>query len=87
VDNDTLFYIFGGVLAASAVLVSFIGLKVERFPGKAAPAVALWFIVLIGCTTTFGVLNSQDEEHHREAELQKASEEAEEEEAEALEAQ
>ena len=86
-DNSTLFYICGGALAASAAIVSVIGLRVERFPGRAAPIVALWFIALIGCTTTFGVLNSQDEEQHREAELQKGSEEVEKEEGEALEAQ
>ncbi len=86
-DNATLFYVCGSVLAGSAVTVSFIGLKVEKFPGRAAPIVALWFIALIGCTTTFGVLHSQDEEKNRSAELQKGSEEAENEEGQALEAQ
>ena len=64
-DNGTLFYIFGGALAASAVIVCLLGLKLEKFPGRVAPIVALWFIALIGCATTFAVLHSQDEEHHR----------------------
>jgi plastocyanin len=83
-SNETLFYIFGIALAVSALAISFAGLKLEKFPGRAAPIVALWFIVLIGCTTTFGVLNSQDESAHREAELEHANEEVEEEEADSL---
>jgi plastocyanin len=80
-DNATIFYICGGVLAASAVLVSFVGLRVERFPGRAAPFVALWFVALIGAATTFAVLNGKDEQEARASELTKASEAAEEEEA------
>jgi plastocyanin len=83
-DNSTLFYIFGGMLAGSAVIVSFIGLKVEKFPGRAAPFVALYFIALIGLATTFGVLNSQDEEEARASELVTAGEEVENTEAESL---
>ena len=86
-DNGTLFYIFGGALAASAVIVTILGLKIEKFPGRVAPIVALWFIALIGCATTFAVLHAQDEEHHRAAELQKGNEEVENEEEEGLEAQ
>jgi putative Mn2+ efflux pump MntP len=86
-DNGTLFYIFGGALAASAVIVTFLGLKLEKFPGRVAPIVALWFIALIGCATTFAVLHAQDEEHHRAADLQKGNEEVENEEEEGLEAQ
>src|SRR5262245_60784034 len=86
-DNSTLFYISGGVLAGSAVVVSFLGLKIENFPGRAAPLVALWFIALIGCATTFGILNSQDEEEARASELVAAGEEVEKEEADSLEAE
>ncbi len=32
-NNETLFYICGGVLAVSAVVVSLLGLKSENFPG------------------------------------------------------
>lgn len=80
-DDATIFYVIGGLLAVSAVVVSFIGLRVEKFPGRAGPLVALWFVILIGAATTFAVLNGKDEEKARASELTKASEEAEEEEA------
>jgi plastocyanin len=80
-DNATIFYVLGGALAVSAVLVSFAGLRIERFPGRVAPLVALWFVALIGAATTFAVLNGKDEQEARASELTKTSEEAEEEEA------
>ncbi len=76
-SNETLFYICGIALAVSAVLTSLIGLRVKGFPGKAAPLVALWFIALVGASTTFAVLHAQDEEVEKKAELTKASNEAE----------
>jgi len=69
------------VLAAAAVMVSFIGLRVESFPGRAAPVVFLCFAVLIGGAMTFAVRNGQEEQEARAGELGKAGEEAEEEEA------
>lgn len=85
-DNATVFYILGAVLAASAVVVSFLGLRLERFPGRAGPIVVLWFAILIGGATTFAVLNGKDEQEAKAAELTKASEEAEEEEESPVEA-
>lgn len=79
-DTATTFYVLGSVLAVSAVIVSFIGLRVASFPGRAAPLVFLVFAVLIGGATTFAVRNGQEEEKARAAELTEASEEAEEEE-------
>ena len=76
-SNGDLFYVCGGALAVSAVLVSFIGLRVKDFPGRAAPLVALWFVVLVGASTTFAVLHAKDEQAEKKAELTKASEEAE----------
>jgi uncharacterized membrane protein YecN with MAPEG domain len=76
-NNGDLFYVFGIILAVSAVVISFIGLRSEKFPGRAAPIVALWFVLLIGATTTFSVLHAQDEEKHEEPALHKATEEAE----------
>lgn len=73
-DNETLFYVCGIALAVSAVLVSFVGLKVKSFPGRAFPVVILWFALLVGGATTFSVLHAQDEEHHKEAELEHANE-------------
>lgn len=83
-DYELIFYISGSVLAVSAVVFTFLGLRVERFPGRAAPVVALWFIALVGLSTTFAVLHSQHEEEHREHEvgLPHATEEAEKEESE-----
>lgn len=76
-DNETLFYACGIVLALSAVVVSFLGLKMEKFPGRAGALVAIWFIALVGGTTTFAVLHAQDEHAHEEPALEKATEEAE----------
>lgn len=73
-SNGDLFYICGIALAVSAVLISFVGLKVKSFPGKAFPLVVLWFAVLIGAAATFSVLHAKDEEHHKEAELEQAGE-------------
>jgi hypothetical protein len=87
-DNETLFYAFGGTLAISAVAATFLGLRVEKFPGRLAPLVAIWFFVFASGSATFAVRHSQDEEHHHEQEvgLPHATEEAEEEEAEVEEA-
>jgi uncharacterized membrane protein YecN with MAPEG domain len=82
-DNETLFFVIGPLLAASAVVVSFIGLRSEKFPGRATPLVLLWFAILVGGATTFAVLHSKDEESHKEAatNLPQATREAEEEES------
>jgi plastocyanin len=74
-SNGDLFYVFGGALAVSAVLTSLIGLRVKNFPGRFAPLVALWFITLIGCATTFAVLHGQDEQEAKAAELSTAGRE------------
>lgn len=81
-DYELIFYVSGGVLTASAVIISFIGLRVKGFPGRLGPLVTLWFIALIGVTATFAVLHSQHEEEHHEEEvgLPHATEEAEQEE-------
>ncbi|HEU5141597.1 MAG TPA: hypothetical protein VFU04_00405, partial [Solirubrobacterales bacterium] len=73
-DNETLFYVCGIVLAISAVVVSFLGLKVENFPGRAGALVAIWFIALVGGTTTLAVLHAQDEKAHKAHELEHATE-------------
>lgn len=76
-SNGDLLYVCGGALAVSAVLTSFIGLRVKSFPGRFAPLVALWFVALVGASTTFAVLHAQDEEKAKAAELIEADEEAE----------
>jgi plastocyanin len=79
-SNETLFFVCGIALAVSAVVTSLIGLRVKDFPGRAAPLVALWFILLVGASATFAVLHAKDEEKAKAAELSKAGEEVEEEE-------
>jgi plastocyanin len=74
---DTIFYICGSVLAAAAVITAFVGLRSEGFPGRAAPVVALAFVALIGVTTTYAVLNGQEEEEARAHELEQANAEVE----------
>lgn len=73
--NELLFYIFGIGLAVSAVVFSFLGLKVKNFPGRAFPAVIAWFAILAIGATTFSVLHAQDEEKAKAAENERANEE------------
>ncbi len=73
--NETLFYICGIALAVSAVVFSFIGLKVKSFPGRAFPLVVAWFAILVIGSTTFSVLHAQDEQKAHAAEDTRASEE------------
>ena len=77
--NETMFYVLGGVLVSLAVITTFVGLRVPRFPGSSAAMVAIIaiFITLVGGTTTFAVLHAQDEQEHKAAELHEAGEEAE----------
>ena len=76
-SNGDLFYVCGSVLAVSAVVISVLGLRVKGFPGRFAPLVALWFVALVGASTTFAVLHAQDEQEAKAAELSEAGEEAE----------
>lgn len=76
-SNETLFYLCGGVLAVSAVTVSFVGLKMKDFPGRALPIIVLWFAIFVGGATTFAVLHAQDEEAAEATELEHAGEEIE----------
>lgn len=77
-SDETIFYIVGGILAASAVVVTFIGLKAEKFPGKALPVMILWFAVLAVGATTYSVLQAQEHEEAHAAELHEAGEHIEE---------
>lgn len=75
--NETLFYICGGVLAVSAIVVTAIGLKSEKFPGRALPLVVVWFAVFVIGATTFAVRYGTEEQEKREAEQALANEEIE----------
>jgi mono/diheme cytochrome c family protein len=73
--HETLFFICGGILAASAIVVSLFGLKNDNFPGKWMPLVVVWFAVFAVGTGTFAVLHGKDESKEHDAEYGKASEE------------
>jgi plastocyanin len=77
-DNETLFYACGIVLAISALVVSFAGLKMKDFPGKALPVVILWFVVFVVAATTFATRYSGEEHEAKAAEYAKFNEELEE---------
>ncbi|MFT3862695.1 MAG: cytochrome c [Solirubrobacterales bacterium] len=76
-NHETLFFICGGILAASAVVVSFVGLKNENFPGKWMPAIIVWFAAFAILSGTFAVLHGKDESKDHGAEYAKATEEIE----------
>jgi cytochrome c553 len=71
-DNETLFYIFGGIAAVSAVLVTFVGLKLKNFPGRMLPLVIVWFAAFAVAASTFSVLQAQDHEAHEAHEQHEA---------------
>jgi cytochrome c551 len=73
--HETLFFICGGILAASAIVVSFIGLKNDNFPGKWMPLIIAWFAIFAIGAGTFAVLHGKDESKEHDAEYAKASEE------------
>jgi plastocyanin len=68
--DHTLFYVLGITLVCSAVCLAVVGLRFESFPPNrlALAAVVVWFVGLVGGTTTFAVLNARDEQHKQEAE-------------------
>jgi mono/diheme cytochrome c family protein len=76
-DNETLFYLCGGVLAVSAIVVTFVGLKSEKFPGRALPLVVVWFAVFVVGAATFAVRYSVEHQEHKEHELEHANAEIE----------
>ena len=69
--NGDLFYYLGVALAALAVAVSFVGLRVKDFPRARAVSLGTLavFLVLVVGTTTYAVVLARDEQEHRRAEL------------------
>ncbi|HEX5989989.1 MAG TPA: c-type cytochrome [Solirubrobacterales bacterium] len=76
-DNETLFYLCGGVLAVSAIIVTAVGLKSEKFPGRALPLVVVWFSIFVVAAATFAVRYSTEEREHKAHELEKVNAEIE----------
>jgi plastocyanin len=69
-EASSFFFVIGIALVVLAVVTSAIGLRDERFPatrGALAVGLAL-FIVFVGGTTTFAVINSRHEQEQREEE-------------------
>ncbi|HET8814033.1 MAG TPA: plastocyanin/azurin family copper-binding protein [Solirubrobacterales bacterium] len=77
-SDETVFYILGIALAVSAVVLTFAGLKLKNFPGRAFPVIVLWFVVLVGGATTYSVLQAKEHEEAHAAELHEAGEHIEE---------
>jgi mono/diheme cytochrome c family protein len=73
--HETFFFICGGILAASAIVVSLFGLKNDNFPGKWMPLIIVWFAVFAVGAGTFAVLHGKDESKDHAKEYAKASEE------------
>jgi cytochrome c6 len=73
--HETLFFICGGILAVSAIVVSLFGLKNDNFPGKWMPLIIVWFAVFAVGAGTFAVLHGKDESKDHDKEYAKASEE------------
>jgi plastocyanin len=73
-SSETLFYLCGGVLAVSAVVATFAGLKLSNFPGRALPLVAVWFAAFAVATGTFAVLHAEHEQEAKAAEFEEANE-------------
>lgn len=73
-DNELLFYICGGVLAVSAVVLTFAGLRLKNFPGRAFPAIIVWFAIFVVGASTFAVRHSEEEQEHKQHELEQAAE-------------
>src|SRR5436190_5125304 len=73
--DHTLFYVLGITLVVSAVALSAIGLKFEKFPPSRAVmfGVLAYFVALVAATVTFAVRNAQQEQADREAEQASAT--------------
>lgn len=69
--NHTLFFVLGLSLVAIALIVSFVGLRFERFPTSRGVLVGgtIAVAVLVGATMTFAWRNAEDEQADRDAEL------------------
>jgi plastocyanin len=59
VTDETIFYILGITLTVSALVVSFLGIRNESFPGGLFPLLAGYFALLVVGTMTFAVLNAE----------------------------
>jgi plastocyanin len=69
-DTKTAFYVCGIVLVIAALGISAIGIRNKDFPSQPVFTIgAVVFLALVAVTATFAVLNAQDEQEVRDAEL------------------
>jgi plastocyanin len=74
-DTKTAFYVCGIVLVIAALGISAIGIRNKNFPSQPVFTIgAVVFLALVAVTATFAVLNAQDEQEVRDAELAGESE-------------
>lgn len=68
--EETLFYVFGFALVLSALAISAAGLRSRGFPASriVLAGVVAYFVVLVGATSTFAVLNAREEQRVRDEE-------------------
>jgi len=68
---EDVFYVVGITLAVTAVLISFVGLRFDNFPGsrRAFALTLLAFLVFVGGATTFAWVNAEDEQETRDEEI------------------
>src|SRR5918992_2606741 len=76
--EETLFYVCGIALVLSGLVLSALGLRSQGFPASRVVLAGLvaYFVVLVGATSTFAVLNAREEQHVRDAEHAEAAEAA-----------
>jgi len=66
-DAETLFYVLGIALTAMAIVISFVGIRLESFPPSRPIMLAGVgvFAVVIGATVVFAWEGAEDEQSHR----------------------
>jgi mono/diheme cytochrome c family protein len=70
-EDQTIFYILGIGLTALALIVSFLGLRMEKFPpsrGALLGGIAV-FALIVGGTTTYAWISAEEEQQHRNEEI------------------
>jgi mono/diheme cytochrome c family protein len=70
-DDQTIFYVLGIGLTALALIISFIGLRMESFPpsrGALLGGVAV-FVLVVGGATSFAWMSAEEEQTDRDEEI------------------
>ena len=70
-DAETLFIVLGLTLVALALIVSFLGLRMESFPptrGAMLAGISV-FVLVVGATAVFAWQGAEDEQEHRDEQI------------------